>query len=275
MRLIFYALLLANLAYFAWARWVDTPRPPPVNDVVARLPALKLVEGAPGTGQPQPPPTTRMALNEATATCVSIGPFPDVTGSTRAATLLRGKGFDPRQRTEEAQLPDGYWVYVGGLKNQAEADRAVATLKRSGIKDVVPVPETREAGRRLSLGLYKERARADRQAETAQKAGLKAEVAERTVPGTVYWVDMAPLPGSTTVPLEELYAGGMSNKVAAQPCPAGATPPPAPAPTPAPASPTPEAGTATTDIELPSHATVTASNPPRGNPPVGAPTLPP
>jgi len=272
-RFIFYALLLTNLAYFAWARWVDTPRPPPVNDVVARLPALKLVEGAPATSQQQPPPTTRMALNEATATCVSIGPFADANGSTRAATLLRGKGFDPRQRSEEAQLSDGYWVYVGGLKNQAEAERALATLKRSGIKDVVPVPETHEAGRRLSLGLYKERARAERQAETAQRAGLKAEVTERKVPGTVYWVDMAPLPGSATVPLEELYAEGVSNKVAAQPCPAGATPPPAPAPAPAPA--TPAAGTATTNIELPSHGAVTASNPPPGTRPVGAPTLPP
>ena len=36
--------------------------------------------------------------------------------------------------------------------------------------------------------------------------GIKAEVAERKLPGTLYWVDLAPLPGMTTIPLQDLFA---------------------------------------------------------------------
>jgi hypothetical protein len=48
-------VLLANLAYFAWAHWVDKPPPPPVNESIARLPRLKLANERPA---PRPAPNT-------------------------------------------------------------------------------------------------------------------------------------------------------------------------------------------------------------------------
>jgi len=272
-RFIFYALLLGNLAYFAWARWVDTPRPPPVNDVVARLPALKLVEGAaqPAPGQESPGALTKLALNP-TAACLSVGPFPDLDTSGRAAGLLRGKGFDPHQRTEQVERTDGYWVYVGGLKTQADADRALATLRKSGIKDAVAMPEAPNTGRRLSLGLYKERPRAEHRVQVVHEAGLKAEVAERKVTGTAYWVDLIAPPGVNAVPLDDLAAEGAKSKIGVQPCAAGAATPPASAPeTTAPGPRSPATGTATTKPGPATPETVTASNPRPAVPRVGPP----
>ena len=91
------------------------------------------------------------------------------------------------------------------------------------------MPASADAGRRISLGLFTERARAERRAESVRAMGLKAEVAERKLPSTVYWVDLAPQPGMTTVPLQELFAQGVSSKVSVQTCPPAAAAPPRPA----------------------------------------------
>ena len=38
-RIAFFALLFANLVYFAWAHWIDVPRrAPPASESVGRLP---------------------------------------------------------------------------------------------------------------------------------------------------------------------------------------------------------------------------------------------
>ena len=55
MRNVLVTLLFANLVYFAWSHWVDTPQPPPVNESIARLPRLKLASERP---PPQPAANT-------------------------------------------------------------------------------------------------------------------------------------------------------------------------------------------------------------------------
>ena len=231
----FFALLLVNLAYFAWAHWVDAPRPAPVNEAIAKLPKLKLAEEAPPSPGPEPASPEKTAMNQQPAACMSVGPFADLARSAQAAALLREKGFDPHQRAEAGQTSAGFWVFVGGL-NQADTDHALVTLEHNGIRDALVMPETPEAGRRLSLGVYSERSRAQRRADAIRQTGLKAEVAERKIPGSIYWVDLSPPPGMNTIALQDLLADGVSSRVAVQPCPAAqaaaATPaaPVAPAP---------------------------------------------
>ena len=229
MRVAFFTLLFANLAYFAWAHWVDVPRPVPVNEAITRLPRLKLVDELPPTEQP-PPHAQKTALN-ATAACLSLGPFGDLANSAHAAALLKAQGFDPHPRAEQGQTSEGYWVYVAGLATAAEADHALETLESTGIKDALVMPETAGAGRRLSLGLYSERSRAERRAQAVRQAGLTAAIAERKLPGTLYWVDLTPPPGMGTVPLTDLFAEGISSRSAVQPCPEAAATPAAPAAT--------------------------------------------
>src|SRR5262249_30373453 len=144
--------------------------------------------------RPQPSTAQKMALTQPSA-CLSVGPFGDIANSAQAAALLSAKGFDPKQRAEAAPTSSGYWVNVSGLKTQADVDKALAALEKSGIKDARVMPETPDTGRRLSLGLYSERNRADRRAQAVRAAGLDAEVAERKLAGTVYWVDLVPPAG--------------------------------------------------------------------------------
>ena len=249
MRFVFFALLFANLAYFAWAHWIDAPRPAPVNEAIAHLPQLKMAGEVPPAEQPPAHGTQKTALSDTTG-CLSVGPFLDLAGSAQAAALLKAKGFDSRQHAEQGQVVSGYWVYVAGLASQTEADRALAALERDGIKDARVMPETAGAGRRLSLGLYSERSRAERRAQTVRQAGLSAEIAERKLPGTLYWVDLTPPAGTSATSLQGLLADGVSSRVAVQPC----LPP----------------ATSAGDAMVPQPAT--ASNPPQRA--TGAPNLP-
>ena len=217
MRTIFLALVLLNLAYFAWAHWVDTPRHA-TSAPGAQLPKLRLAEEL--SAAERADLAARKAPQAEVQACFSVGPFGDVDNSAKAAALLRAKGFDPHQRAESAQSSEGWWVFVGNLKSDADADRALVTLEHGGIKDALVMPATADAPRRLSLGLFSERSRADRRAQSIRSLGLYAEVAERKVPGTVYWVDLAPLPGMGTVPIQDLFAEGVSSRIAVQTCPA-------------------------------------------------------
>ncbi len=225
MRLAFFALLFLNLAYFAWARWIDAPTPAPVNQGIAHLPRLKLVEEVPPAERPQPHTAHKTALSPASA-CLSLGPFADTASSAQAAALLRGGGFEPRERNEPAAASTSYWVYVGNL-TQAEADGALVALERSGIHDARVLPDDGAAHRRVSLGIYSERARAERRAETVRQSGLEPEIVERRVSGTLYWIDVTPMPGGSPVPLPDLLPQRGNSRIAVQPCPSAVGPAPA------------------------------------------------
>jgi len=212
----FIALLVVNVVYFGWANWVDQPRAPPVNTALAKLPTLKLVSELPAGERPAV--NTKTVLNE-TAACMSVGPFGDITSAARAAGILSSKGFTPQQRAEEAGTQQGFWVYVGGLKDEVEADRVRVSLERSGVKDALVMPPSPDSGRRISLGLFSDRAHAEQRAQAVKRLGFKAEVAEHKLPQTVYWIDLAPRPGMTTVPIADLFAEGVGSRIAVQPCP--------------------------------------------------------
>lgn len=221
MRLAFFTLLFINLLYFAWAHWIDTPRAAPVNDAIAHLPRLKLADEQSPAERPQPHSAQKTGLTES-MTCLSVGPFSDPANSAQAAALLKDRGFEGRQRVEQGQVSAGYWVYIAGRASQAEADQALAALERNGIKDARVMPESGEAGRRLSLGLYSDRSRAERRLQAIGQAGLKAEIAERKLPGALYWLDLTPPSAMTTVPLQDLPAQGGNSRFAVQPCPPAA-----------------------------------------------------
>ena len=216
MRTVFFALVFVNFAYFAWARWVDTPRPPPVNENISRLPRLKLASEAP-TGQPPAATPERTSFNQSSG-CLSVGPFGDVDNSARAAAVLRAKGFEPRQRAEAGEPVTEYQVYVSGMKTEADASRAVKKLQGLGFKDAIAASESGDAGPRVSIGEFSERTRAEQRMWAARLKGFKVDVAEQKRPGTLYWVDLKPPAGTGTVPIQDLFAEAIGSRIAVQPC---------------------------------------------------------
>ena len=115
-----------------------------------------------------------------------------------SASKLREKGLTPRQRVEKGEISKGFWVYIGGLKTDDDVAKVLRTLEQSHVEDAHVMPDAGDA-HQVSVGLFSERDRADRRAESVQKLGLQPQVAERKLPGTVYWMDVD-FPSGTTAP---------------------------------------------------------------------------
>jgi hypothetical protein len=248
----FLALLLINLAYFAWAGWIDVPKATPVNAAAERLPRLKLVSELPPSQAPEPRRTAYNQVSD-TAPCMSVGPFPDILSSAQAAEILKAKGFEPRQRAAVGDLLAQYWVSVVGAKSDADALRVLKTLSEHGIKDAEAMPD--DPNHVISVGLFTDREHAQKRADAVRQLGLAADISERQLPAAVYWVDLTPEVGHHAVPLQALFAAGVNTKIGVQPCP----PPAGPASAQAAAV----AGAATAAVQRPQPATTATTAQPK------------
>ncbi len=137
MRGLLLALVLANVAFFGWAHWVDVPQAAPAAASAPALPLLALAgsgNAAAGTtaavpAQPGPPATSSAAqapptapggpgqgANGEQARCRSLGPFTDAAGARAVADELRARKLAPRNRTVGITLAGGtvsaYWLDV-------------------------------------------------------------------------------------------------------------------------------------------------------------------
>jgi hypothetical protein len=211
-------LLFSNLAFLAWSQWVDIPPPTATADSASSLPRLRLVEEKAPTSQ------RVMAGRAQVAQCVSVGPFDDLPSATHGADVLRKKGFESRQRLQQGASSEGFWVFVGGLASDAVASQAMHNLTENGIKDATVLRPSEEE-RRIAAGLFTEREQANQRAQEIRRLGLRVEIAERKLPGTQYWVDVALSPEGGTLPAQGLYLKGPSSRIGAKPCPEGSTPP--------------------------------------------------
>lgn len=251
MRIAFYALLLVNLLYAAWAEWVDVPTPPAPSSI-AKLPPLKLLSDV--------PPASRSALTTKTIpnspVCASIGPFDDPAITAKAANLLLGKGFAPQQRVTEAPAVRRLWVYLDQFRSDATEMRVLHRLEGAGIDDAEAMPVA-TGGRRVSLGLFTDNAKAQSRIEAVQKMGFHPLTAERVLPGTVYWLDLTLPNSSTPVPLKDVsdLQPGATSPISVQPC--GSTPPQA---TPSPQNPAPASSSVTPPKPVPKTAAPAAAS---------------
>lgn len=235
MRAVFFLLLLANLAFLAWAQWIDVPQPAPSNDVYAKLPRLKLVGEDPADNKrPSSGSARKTALQASTPAaprCLSVGPFDDETGATLGASLLREKGFTPRERAREGEVSKGFWVYIGDLKTDHDVTEILRTLQQSHVDDAKVMEDSPANARRVSVGLFTDRDRANRRVQSLKKLGLEPAIAERKVPATLFWMDVDVPPGSAAPSPQDLTGDATTAQIQVMPCPssspAGAAPLPA------------------------------------------------
>jgi len=157
-------LLIANLAFAAWARFIDRPTDPPAARDISHLPQLVLASeapgraGAPGHRIPGPPGSAPapaapgqaqagrpagdqamvavagrpgeagLAAQAQAERCVSVGPFTEPANAAAAVLLLQGRGLAAQQRAQDAR----YWVDVH-LQRSAEVPMdGLLQLQQSG-----------------------------------------------------------------------------------------------------------------------------------------------
>jgi hypothetical protein len=187
-------LLVLNLGFFAWSQWIDVPATAAVAPKPATaLPTLQLVSAAPAPAA-QPPAAEPQPAPAVSARCRSVGPIDDVIAATAAFERLRTHGWQARGRSVEAQVLDGYWVYLSDLKDPAALRSALARLGAAGIHDAAAVT-TPEQSDRVSVGFFADQAHAVRRAEQVRALGFKPtlDVHQRTA--NQHWIDFELKPG--------------------------------------------------------------------------------
>jgi hypothetical protein len=216
-RIAVYALLLVNLLYLGWSEWIDVP-PPPAPSSIAKLPRLTLASELPP--DKQTPSATQMTLEASPAQCVSVGPFEDPATAGKAAMVLLAKGFNPQQRVAESPAVRRFWVYLDQFRSDATETRVLHRLEAAGIDDAEAMPAD-ASGRRVSLGLFIDSKAAERRADAVRSMGFKPLTIQRTLPGTVYWLDLTLPNASTPVPLADISRvepGSGSSPISVQAC---------------------------------------------------------
>jgi cell division septation protein DedD len=223
MRNVFLVLVLANLAFAAWAAWfapADTAGRPADQG----LPALTLVsevpvdlrssgvvveqEGAPGATEPPvtvaPEPVTQAvaaapldenalaavtSAQDPAARCTSVGPFRELSQAATAAATLRNAGYEPLQRVGEGDVWIGYWVYIPAIATEQEANEILAKVRAEGIADSYVIPNS-DSGNLVSLGVFSEISGVGRRRDQVRALGFEPQVVDRTRRATVYWIDV-------------------------------------------------------------------------------------
>ncbi len=188
MRLAFALLLFANIAWFAWSRWVAVPDADAVAATTGKAgPGLQLArEAAPNAASGRK--AARPGNN-----CLSLGPFNDLTDAARASTLLRENKLQPRQRAGEGVVWKGFWVTLDGVPDRTAANAIIERLRRFGVGDAYAMPgDGRDIT--ISLGLFSERQRALRRMDDVKALGLAPRIVDRERTGTVYWIDVDVVP---------------------------------------------------------------------------------
>lgn len=211
-RIALFMLLFANLAFLAWSQWVDTPARARSADATASLPRLKLASESPA-------PMAVADPQASAASCLSVGPFDDASSASRGVEMLKNRGFRSSQHSEPRTASQGFWVHVGGLANDSVASADLQKLSTGGLTDA-RVLQSGKDERRISVGLFMARDQANQRLQEVRRLGLKAEITERRLPATLYWIDVAISPEDGTLPAQDLYKGP-SAQMGARPCPPG------------------------------------------------------
>ena len=200
MRTAVFTLLLANLAFYAWANWL-TPRESAAAPAQAdAVPKLVLVTEA-KTASPETPAASAAADEPASpagpvaavttqingSRCVSLGPFQQLAELAHVSAAMREAGYDPRERVEQGDQVKGYWVYLDAFRDRKQALEAKRELVAHGLPEAMIMPGDNVV---LSVGLFSDEVRANRVADQARELGFKPIVSDRTQRGTLYWMDI-------------------------------------------------------------------------------------
>lgn len=173
MRLLFLLLLLVNLGFFAYHRFLDEPadaaaqiatlqvNPEKIRTVVADVSSV-------AAAAPAPPP----------AACVEWGFFggPDVARADGALAALALPAESLQRRVTDI---DGYWVHMPVMKTKPEVDRKLGELKALGITDFYVVQDAGPWRNAVSLGLFKSEDAANAELERLRQRGVRSAVVTR------------------------------------------------------------------------------------------------
>lgn len=211
MKNILMALVLANVLYYLWGRFIEEPNEsgvvvvnvadlgPPLNvsrSTVAE--AATSVGAVLGSGKPSD------LAAVVGRSCVSIGPFKSNAEAEGAVADYVNDGMRASVRTTQGQVFVGHWVQIRNIPDRDAGNAILEQLRIGGLGDAYLVP-TDDEGLKISLGLFGEMSRAERVELQAKSLDLQADITPRMRDATVFFVDIGLPPGKGAGAMMEKY----------------------------------------------------------------------
>lgn len=211
MRAVFLVLVLANLAFFAWANFFsegDTqsdPRPSArqiAPDKLRVLPPVPPARQAPAGALKPVADVTAQALPA--KACLEVGAF-SITDAPRAAETLAALSLGARLSQRRADESATWWVFIPPRATRQDAQKKAAELKALGIEDYFVVQDEGPVRNAVSLGIFKTEAAANARLEALRAKGVKtAQAGARETPARKIYFQVKTPDAALTGKLREL-----------------------------------------------------------------------
>jgi hypothetical protein len=209
MRAAFLLLVLANLAFFAWSRYVAPPDaaadPLPLSRQIEPE-KLKIVAPAdlPAPVAKKSAAVPQAAAQPAAAKCLEWGSF-TLADAPRAEKALEPLTLGPRlaqRRTEELA---GWWVFIPPQANRPAAQKKAAELKALGVDDYFIVQEDGEQRWALSLGVFRSEEAAQARLAALRTQGVRtAQIGRRETVVPKVWLQVKSVDPALEARLKEI-----------------------------------------------------------------------
>jgi SPOR domain len=171
MRTLFFLLVLANVAFFAWSRFAGAPDAgsdplPMVRQIEPEK--LKIISpadlpAAPVAQKPAPPPPAPPPI-----ACLEWGSF-SVADAPRAEKALEPLALGARLAARREETTS-WWVFIPPQGSRQDALKRTAELKALGVNDYFIVQEEGDLRWAVSLGVFR-----SVEAAQARLAALRAQ----------------------------------------------------------------------------------------------------
>ena len=227
MRNLLLALLLANILYFMWGRFVEQPPEsgvavvsesalgPPLQMAVAKVSEMaSAVTG--GSAEPNVEdvvadadnpieiPKIKEFIAQVGRSCVTVGPFRKSADASGALAQFESDDMDAALRSTQAEVFVGHWVQIRNIDTRASGNEMIKQLHDAGLGDAYLVV-TEDEGMKISLGLFGEMAGAEKVELQAKSLGLPADITPRMQDAMVTFVDVGLPPGRGAGAIVERY----------------------------------------------------------------------
>lgn len=198
MRTVFLLLVLANLGFYAWARYLAAPTAASDPSPLARqidpeklrvVTAAELARPAPAKPTPAPEPAA-VTVPPAILACVEWGSF-TATDAPRADKVLAPLGLGPRLTHRQVEETASWWVFMPPQGSRQGAQRKATELRALGITDFFVIQDEGPYRWALSLGVFRSEDAARDHLAGLRKRGVRtARIAQRELKVQKTWLQV-------------------------------------------------------------------------------------
>lgn len=198
MRWIFLVLLFTNACYFVWGYYQQSHQNYPEVAAVTessplegkRIVLLSEVKPEPArvisvdTAEKQKTETSSQNVKQ----CLVLGPFRTAKKADQLQQRLFSLGLNSRERSDNEEAGEDYWVHIQPLPNRQAAIRLLRELQGQGIDSFVITQG--ELANGISLGLFTKEKSANQVSSRLLEAGYETAIKKLKRNPKVFWLEM-------------------------------------------------------------------------------------